>query len=91
MGTDWRRSINGVSNSEAVLFVAARIPNETPQTTEMARVMSMREIVLNVKVGRFLSSGYGRKVIIAHAKIAKATIPMAKLAKYLLKLHSPAR
>jgi hypothetical protein len=90
MGTDWRRSINGVSNSEAVLFVAARIPNETPQTTEMARVTSMREIVLKVKVGRFLSSGYGRKAMIAHAMNAKATIPTAKLAKYLLKLHSPA-
>jgi hypothetical protein len=57
MGTDCSRSIIGVSIKEAILFVAARMPNETPQSTEIARVMIMREIVLKVKVGRFLSSG----------------------------------
>jgi hypothetical protein len=57
IGTDCRRSINGVSIKEAILFVAARIPNETPQSTEIARVIMMRETVLKVKVGKFLSSG----------------------------------
>jgi hypothetical protein len=57
IGIDCRRSIIGVSIKEAILFVAARMPNETPQSTEIARVIRMRETVLKVKVGRFLSSG----------------------------------
>jgi hypothetical protein len=48
MGMDCRRSIMGVSTREAILFVAARIPNETPHATERAKVMTMREIVLTV-------------------------------------------
>ena len=48
IGTDCNRSINGVSSMEAILFVAASMPKETPQSVEIARVKIIREIVLKV-------------------------------------------
>jgi hypothetical protein len=88
IGIDCRRSIIGVSIKEAILFVAARIPNETPQSTEIARVMRMREIVLKVKVGKSLSSE-GKRVMINQVMMNKPIIPTTKLTQYLLKSHSP--
>jgi hypothetical protein len=47
IGTDCKRSINGVKTSEAILFVAANIPKDTPQSV----------MVLNVYNGRLFTSG----------------------------------
>jgi hypothetical protein len=82
--------MNGVRINEAILFVAANIPKETPQTTEIMRVNDIREIVLKVNQGRFLISGYGRKLIISHAMTKRATSPMTNLIMYPLTSHSPA-
>jgi hypothetical protein len=48
IGIDCRRSMRGVSTRDATLFVAASIPKETPQTTEIIKVITIREIVLRV-------------------------------------------
>ncbi len=48
IGMDCRRSMNGVRINDATLFVAASMPNETPQTTETTSVSAIREIVLRV-------------------------------------------
>jgi hypothetical protein len=40
--------MNGVRTNDAILFVAANMPKETPQITEMANVSAIREIVLTV-------------------------------------------
>lgn len=57
MGIDCRRSMKGVKISEAILLVEANIPKETPQITDTASVIAMRETVLKVYNGRLLSSG----------------------------------
>jgi hypothetical protein len=49
--------MKGVKTSEATLFVAARIPKDTPQSTESASVITMRATVLKVYNGRFFTSG----------------------------------
>jgi len=40
--------MKGVRISDAVLFVAARIPKETPHRIEIKSVIVIREIVLKV-------------------------------------------
>jgi hypothetical protein len=57
IGIDCKRSINGVKMSEAILFVAASIPKDTPQSTEIKSVITIRATVLNVYNGRFFISG----------------------------------
>ena len=57
IGIDCKRSINGVRMSEAILFVAASIPKDTPQSTEIESVITIRATVLNVYNGRFFISG----------------------------------
>jgi len=57
MGIDCRRSMKGVRTSDAHLFVAANMPKETPQATEIKSVIMILETVLNVYNGRFLISG----------------------------------
>src|SRR4030066_953683 len=58
IGTDCKRSMNGVKMSEAILFVAASIPKDTPQSTESASVITIRVIVLRVYNGRFCISDF---------------------------------
>jgi hypothetical protein len=48
IGIDCSRSMKGVRISDATLFVAASMPNVTPQTTEIKSVITMREMVLKV-------------------------------------------
>jgi ribosomal protein L30E len=57
MGIDCNKSIKGVRISDAHLFVAANMPKETPQATEIKSVIAILEIVLIVYKGRFLISG----------------------------------
>jgi hypothetical protein len=90
IGIDCRRSMKGVRTNDATLFVAASIPKETPQTTEMTNVIVIREIVLKVYNGRFLISGYCTKVTISQVMTQRTTSPTMKLARYLRKVHSPA-
>ncbi len=82
--------MRGVRINDAILFVAANMPKETPQTKETINVMTMREIVLKVYRGRFLTSEYGKKVTISQVMTQIATSPTMKLAMYLFKTHSPA-
>lgn len=56
IGMDCKRSMNGVRIKEAIRFVAASMPNETPQTTEISSVIVIRKTVLIVYNGRFLIS-----------------------------------
>jgi len=48
IGIDCSRSMKGVRTNDATLFVAASIPKETPQATEIKSVIIIREIVLRV-------------------------------------------
>jgi hypothetical protein len=86
MGMDCRRSINGVKTNEATLFVAASMPNETPQITEITSVMTIREIVLNVYKGKFAASGFSDMVMIDQPITQRTASPPTKLAKYFFKL-----
>jgi len=52
IGIDCNRSMKGVRISDAHLFVAANMPKEIPQTTEIKSVIVMRETVLKVYKGR---------------------------------------
>jgi len=90
IGMDCKRSMNGVRISDAVLFVAASMPKETPQRTETTRVIAIREIVLKVYNGRLLISGYGKKVMISQVITQRMTNPPTKLIRYFLTIHSPA-
>lgn len=49
--------MKGVRIRDAHLFVAARMPKDTPQRSEIASVIVIREIVLMVYRGRLLTSG----------------------------------
>jgi hypothetical protein len=44
--------MKGVRISDAHLFVAANMPKETPHTTEIKSVITIRETVLKVYNGR---------------------------------------
>ena len=90
IGIDCRRSMKGVRISDAHLFVAASMPNETPQTTDTSSVIAIRETVLRVYNGRFLVSGYGMNVTISHVMTMRMSNPAMKLIRYLRKPHSPA-
>jgi len=48
IGIDCKRSMKGVRTRDAILFVAANMPKETPQATEIKSVITMRETVLKV-------------------------------------------
>jgi hypothetical protein len=85
MGMDCRRSINGVRTIEATLFVAARMPKKTPQTTEITSVITIREIVLNVYKGKFAASGLSDMVMIDQPITQRTASPPTKLAKYFFK------
>ncbi len=45
IGMDWSKSMKGVTISDANLFVAASIPKESPQATEIRRVIMILETV----------------------------------------------
>lgn len=90
IGIDCSRSTTGVMINEAILFVAANIPKETPQATEIKRVNKMRETVLKVYNGRFLTSGTFTKVTISQVITHRITRPRMKLSVYLRTFHSPA-
>ena len=49
--------MKGVRTRDAHLFVAAKIPKETPQRSEITSVIVILETVLKVYRGRFLTSG----------------------------------
>jgi hypothetical protein len=57
IGIDCNRSMKGVRIRDAHLFVAANMPKETPHATEIKSVITIRETVLKVYKGRFLTSG----------------------------------
>ena len=88
IGMDCRRSMKGVRMKDATLFVAASMPKETPQRTEMKRVITIREMVLKVYNGRLWTSGYLEEAMINQAIMLKPTSPVTKLAKYLRKHHA---
>ena len=90
MGIDCRRSMKGVRISEATLFVAASMPKETPQITEISSVIVILEVVLSAYSGRFLISGYCTKVTISQVITQRITNPRMKLARYCRKTQSPA-
>jgi len=79
-----------VRTNEAIRFVAASMPKETPQATETANVMSIRDIVLKVYKGRFLISGYRTKDMISQVKTKRTASPNMKLSRYFRNVHSPA-
>ena len=89
IGIDCRRSMKGVRMSDAHLFVAANMPKETPQATEIASVITILEIVLIVYNGRFLISGFGTKVTISQVMMQRMTNPPMKLIRYFRKVHAP--
>jgi len=89
IGIDCKRSMKGVRINDAYLFVAASMPKDTPQRTETKSVIPMRETVLKVYNGRFLTSSYGRKVTISQVITQRMANPPTKLIRYLRKSHSP--
>jgi len=90
IGIDCRRSMKGVRTSDAALFVAANMPKETPQAIEIKSVAVIRNSVLKVCNGRYLTSGYLAKVTINQATAERMINPMTKLSMYLRKLDTSA-
>jgi hypothetical protein len=56
IGIDCKRSMKGVRMSDAHLFVAANMPKEIPQATEIKSVIVILKTVLKVNNGRLLIS-----------------------------------
>jgi hypothetical protein len=91
IGIDCSRSIRGVRISEAVLFVAAIMPKDTPQAIEIKSVIIIRVTVLKVYKGRSLISGYCAKLfMISQIAAQRIANPPMKLIKYFRKLHASA-
>ena len=77
--------MKGVRTMEATLFVAASMPKEIPHAIEINNVMIILEIVLNVKRGRFATSGIEDEVMINQPRTHRTISPPIKLVKYFFK------